>query len=296
MYRSISVFALAAILLAFGVGATSARPSGEEMYYGRTSQGRAVALDIRGERTAGPSGKLAFLERQYLMLRGDTERPLPGGARFVANAVRVHMKEVGRANITAEIWFDARRSADHSTLAGSYRDVVTLQDGGKMETGIVRFTSRLWAASTGAPWSGKRSDGRPIAAAVTVLPSPEGAPAYTLTVPELTLPLSCTGPDGTSAGTTVNVTGLRAALSPARRWPPPTHGEYMFDHGLVTSGTGAVATATTANGAAVRVALAGLRLRWSGTGLVVSGAATAQGSGGATCTQTRVGFTLHPGS
>lgn len=279
--------AAAAGVLASAVVAVRVDAAGgvEQLYYGRTSQGRAASIDLIDRRTAGTSGKLAFRERYFLMDRHDTQAALPGGLRLAGGSFRFHTVVHEANNLRGEIWFDARRSGDGRTISGSYRAVVS--QGGDSHTTAYRYSTVLWAASNGAPWSGATADGTPLTAAVRLLPSPEDDPHFTLTVAQLSLPVTCGG-----APTTVVARGLQAPLRSVRgEHAPPTHGEYMFTNGLATAAP-AEATAKAPDGTAVRIALALTRLRWQAGGLAAVGTITATGTG---CGGYEATFALRPG-
>lgn len=285
-------------------GAARARASGdttahssvarEALYYGHTSQGQPVSIDVVGGRVAGPSRRIAFRPRTFLMLRHSIEVPLPGGLRVSAKPARVH-RVVVEPNIRGEVWFSIRSRDGGATVTGTYRQVATFAGSSdRRDTGTIRFTAQRWAASgTGAPWATTPAAGGELALAVELRPSPAAAPHYVLHASAVGRRLTCKRADGTTFETTL-AGDVRADLVPAGTYPPPVRGEYQFRQGLRTAPDApGRATVRTADGIEVAVELAVTRLRWRDGALHATGAMTWTPAAGA-CTPGRSEFTARP--
>jgi len=285
---------VAGVFAAAVASAPGARAASEQWYYGRTSQGEPVSIDLRNGATVGRSNAPAnFQPRQFVMwTKGGIERPIPGGLRFGPGRIAYH-RSFHEGAIRVEVWFRARREASGRRINGTYRDVTRSPGYRSVDTGSLRFATALWAASGGAEWIGTTAEGRRIALSLFSRPAPAATPRFSLEVPEVSHTLRCPTADGSGP---VDITATARDLTAPLVGAPPVRGGFRFTTGLQTAPEQpARGSVLTTQGVSVTAELRITHLRWQGTGLRAIGRLTFSGANGAgSCDPVSTAFTLHP--
>lgn len=287
---------LALAALVFAAPAATA-PTSVRNYFGTTSKGMPVQLDLQGPVLTKHSfvdgqmvnrcepGNTKCTKQQWLTdvisLNPLRDIPFPGAK---LSYHRVY------ASGHAEEWLDLRRTPDGRTITGWLRQTNHFPGYGPSDSGKVTFTTRLWASSEGAEWTGKTSDGRPLTMSVGYRSSDADVP---FTVDGLTRPLTCRQPGGGAATFPVTVPKIEGSMR-GLYW----RGErrYQYPGHTTTPGRGA---ATTDDGLTVRATLTVSTLAPQGGSLVATGAVRLEGSatgdtGSYPCAPVTTRFTLRP--
>lgn len=290
------------------VGGLATAAPAETMFYGKTTQGLAVSIPVRGSRIAAD-------DRAYVLYRVRHSDPLEfhpgqlGATVFRGGHLTFH--RVGKlSGGTIEVWFEATLESGGHRLTGTYRERHTGFSAPVSDV-RTRFAATAWASPPGYDWAGKTADGRPLLLKVGYRLVPGHSiingrrplrPTYTLTLPAASRTLVCRSEDGPSMRVTALLPALKAELSGsddlANAFASVLRAAGLKPNGGLSSIAPASGTATE-GGVSVSAELALKRLAWQGGGLAATGTLAYGGTvatdvGTAACRRTTTTFTVRP--
>ena len=281
----------------------------ETMFYGKTTQGLAVSIPVRGARIAAD-------DRAYVLFRVRHSDPLEfhpgqrGATLFRGGHLMFH--QLGKlSGGTIEVWFQATLAPGGHRLTGMYRERHT---GFSAPVSDIRagFTATAWASSQqGYSWSGKTADGKPLMLKVGYRLEPGHAiingrrplrPTYTVALPVTPRVLVCRTADGSSTTVNASLPTVSAELSGSDDLSN-AFASALRSAGLKPNGglstLGPASGTATAGGVSVSAQLNVKRLAWQSSGLATTGTLAYGGTvttdvGTATCPRTATTFTVRP--
>jgi hypothetical protein len=264
-------------------------------YFGRTSKGMPLQLDIRGQVLT----KQSFIDGQIWSTCPPsmpcTRKRWPSDVIsltpykeivFTGNRISYHRTAGG-----TDWWLEARKEQGGRVISGWVRQATHWAGYAPGDTGKVRFTARLWASSAGVEWSGKTSDGKPLTMTVGYRNWLAKVP---ISVTQLSRELSCRDQSGAASSYLVVVPKVEGEMSNLyfrgeRKYQYPAHTRVPANGSV-----------TTDDGLSVGVSMTVSKLAPQGSALVATGtltieAATASSDTGShPCDPVKTTFTLRP--
>ncbi|MGZ4398714.1 MAG: hypothetical protein ACXVY8_07705 [Gaiellaceae bacterium] len=278
------------VLVAAGAAAMTGAASGAaqtaENYFGMTSKGMPLQLDIQGHVLT----KHSFIDGQIWSTCPPsmpcTKKRWPSNVisltpyrdiAFTGNRISYHRTDRG-----TDWWLEARKTEGGRVISGWVRQATHWAGYAPGDTGKVRFTTRLWASSEGVEWSGKTSDGKPLTMAIGYRTLLGDVP---ITVAQLSRELTCRDASGAAASYQVVVPKVEGKMSNLyfrgeRKYQYPAHTR------VPASGS-----VTTGDGVTVRAALTVAKLAPQAGGLVATGTLRLAAAG---CDPLTTTFMLRP--
>lgn len=303
MRRLLAALALAVTSVAAGAGLATGQNqaptlTGNQAYFGRTSNGMFVQFDVRGQvltknsfidgvlwhtctpgfhctKKRWPTDVISLIDYREIPLQGD----------------RISYHRVFK---DANWWLEARRTGGGRLISGWVRQAAHPPGYTPVDSGKVLFTARLWASGAGVEWAGKTSDGKALTMSVGYQPSATYGSRVPFTVSDLARPLICRDADGATSTIQANVPHVEGAMT-ALYWRSDPG--YRFP-GRTAQDKPARGTATTPEGVTVKATMRVTKLAPNGSALAATGTlkleGAATGEAGYACQPVTTTFTLKP--
>ncbi len=270
-------------------GTVTTAPSAQS-YFGKTSKGMFVQLDLRGQvltkhsfidgvlwHTCTPGFHCTKKRWPTDVISLNPYKEIP----FSGNRISYH-----RVVKDANWWLEARVEQGGRVISGWVRQSNHAPGYTPEDSGKVFFTARLWASSEGAAWTGKTSDGKPLTMSVGYRNWDADVP---FTVNELSRPLTCREPGGVASTHQVTIPKVEGAMR-GLYWRSDRKYQYPAHTGVPARGS-----VTTPEGVAVQATVNVTKLAPQGSGLAATGSLKLEGTGADyACQPVTTTFTVRP--
>jgi hypothetical protein len=275
--------------------ASTAAPAAQN-YFGWTSKGMPVQLDIHGKVLSKQSfidGRLwsTCPATMHHCLKKRWSSDIISLLRYAKIPMTGNRITYHRAQGGSEWWLVATRTQGGRVISGWVRQSNHWAGYAPSDSGKIHFRTTLWASSAGTKWTGQTSDGQPLTMSVGYRSVLADLP---FSVTQLSRSLTCNDPGGASSTHQITIASLKGEMSNlywrgGRKYQFPAH---------TRPEKPASGSVTTSDGLSVTATVTVDRLGPQGKALIATGKlrleATATGTSSLQCAPLATTFVLRP--